>query len=298
MAENMRAAEPAAVVRSDTGTAASHIDWQAIFVGALLATAVSFVLNTFGAAIGLSVVSPFGEEGTGGTALLIAVALWTIWVLVSSHMAGAYVTGRMRRRLFDATEHESDVRDGVHGLAVWALGVLFSAFLLAATVDTAARTGAQVATAAGDAVSELAGPGYAYELNQLLRPAEPGGYASQPESRAAAVEDLLPIVTRSVERGEISQPDRAYLAEVVAAETSLSEQEAILRVNQMAATVQASVEEAQAAAETARIATVLSAFVLAAALLIAAAGSWWAAGVGGAHRDQETVIRWFTHPRR
>ena len=177
MAENMRAAEPAAVVRSDTGTAASHIDWQAIFVGALLATAVSFVLNTFGAAIGLSVVSPFGEEGTGGTALLIAVALWTIWVLVSSHMAGAYVTGRMRRRLFDATEHESDVRDGVHGLAVWALGVLFSAFLLAATVDTAARTGAQVATAAGDAVSELAGPGYAYELNQLLRPAEPGGYA-------------------------------------------------------------------------------------------------------------------------
>lgn len=298
MAEFTGAAEPAAVVRTERGSAAGHVDWPAIFVGALLATAVSFVLNTFGAAIGLSVVSPFGGEGVGGTTLLIAVALWTIWVLVSSHMAGAYVTGRMRRRLFDATEHESDVRDGVHGLAVWALGVLFGAFLVAATVDTAARTGAQVASAAGGAVEEVAGSGYEYELNQLLRPAEPGGLSSQPESRAAIVADLLPIIERSVERGEISQPDRAYLAGTVAAETSLSEQEATLRVNQIAATVQASVEEAQQAAETARIATVLSAFVLAAALLIAAAGSWWAAGVGGAHRDEETVIRWFSHPRR
>ncbi|SDF37415.1 hypothetical protein [Thalassobaculum litoreum] len=298
MAETLRAAEPAGVVHSDTGAAASHIDWAAIFVGALLATAVSFVLNGFGAAIGLSVVSPFGADGIGGTAMLIAVALWMIWVLVSSYMAGAYVTGRMRRRAFDATEHESDVRDGVHGLAVWALGVLFSAFLLAATVDTAARTGAQLATAAGGAVAEMAGSGYEYELNQLLRPAEPGRFSSQPESRAAIVDELLPIVERSVERGEISQPDRAYLAGVVAARTSLSEQEAILRVNQMAATVQASVEEAKDAVETARVASVLSAFVLAAALLISGAGAWWAAAVGGTHRDDQTVIKWLSGPRR
>lgn len=298
MAENMRAAEPAAVVRTDTGAAASHIDWPAIFVGALLATAVSFVLNTFGAAIGLSVVSPFGQDGLGGTATLIAVAIWMIWVLVSSYMAGAYITGRMRRRLFDATEHESDVRDGVHGLAVWALGVLLSAFVLAATVDTAVRTGAQVAATAGDAAVEAVGDNYQYELNQLLRPAEPGSFSSQPESREALVDELLPIIERSVETGEITQQDRAYLASVVASETSLSEQEAILRVNQIAATVQTSVEEAKEAADTARIATVMSAFVLAAALLISGAGAWWAAGVGGAHRDEETVIRWFTHPRR
>lgn len=297
MAETLRAAEPAAVGRTDTGSTASHIDWAAIFVGALLATAVSFVLNTFGAAIGLSVVSPFGQDGIGGMAMLIAVALWAIWVLVSSYMAGAYVTGRMRRRAFDATEHESDVRDGVHGLAVWALGVLISAFLLAATVNTAARTGAQVASAAGGAVAEMTDAGYEYELNQLLRPAEPGGFSSQPESRIAIVDDLLPIIERSVERGEISQPDRTYVAGVVASETNLSEQEAVQRVNQIAATVQASVEEAKAAAETARIATVLSAFVLAAALLISGAGAWWAAGVGGRHRDDQTVIKWLSGPR-
>ena len=154
MAETMRAAEPAAVVRTDTGPAASHIDWPAIFVGALLATSVSLVLNAFGAAIGLSVVSPFGGDGIGGTATLIAVAIWTIWVLVSSYMAGAYVTGRMRRRAFDASEHESDVRDGVHGLTVWALGVLLSAVVVASATGTVVRTGAQVATAAGSAAVE------------------------------------------------------------------------------------------------------------------------------------------------
>lgn len=298
MVDTLRAAEPAAAVRSDAGAASSHVDWPAIFVGALLATAVSFVLNSFGAAIGLSVVSPFGQDGVGGTGILIAVALWAIWVLVSSYMAGAYITGRMRRRLYDATPHESEVRDGVHGLAVWALGVLLSAVVLAATMETTVRAGAQVASAAGTTVADVAGETYDYELNQLLRPAAPGATGSRPQSRAAVMTDLLPIVQRSVERGQISDADRTYLAGVISSETSLDDQQAAQRVDQMEATIQETVQEAEEAAETARIAAVISAFVLAAALLISGAGAWWAAGVGGGHRDEETVIKWLSGPRR
>ena len=44
------------------------------------------------------------------------------------------------------------------------------------------------------------------------------------------------------------------------------------------------------AAETARKATVLAAFLTAAALLVAAVGAYWAAMKGGRHRDDNTVF--------
>jgi hypothetical protein len=110
--------------------------------------------------------------------------------------------------------------------------------------------------------------------------------------------DLLPIVKRSVEQGEISEADRAYLAGVINSETNLDAQQAAQRVDQMEATIRQTVQEAKDAAKTARIATVVSAFVLAAALLISGAGAWWAAGVGGTHRDEETVVKWLSGPRR
>lgn len=53
---------------------------------------------------------------------------------------------------------------------------------------------------------------------------------------------------------------------------------------------QMSEAEIKAAAEAARKYSVLSAFVLAASLLIAGAGAYWAAGVGGQHRDEGRVF--------
>lgn len=54
--------------------------------------------------------------------------------------------------------------------------------------------------------------------------------------------------------------------------------------------VQMSDAEIKAAAEAARKYSVLSAFVLAASLLIAGAGAYWAAGMGGQHRDEGRVF--------
>src|SRR5690606_4677244 len=151
--------------------------------GTVLATAISFVLNTFGAAIGLTVVSPFDQTGTVGTGLLIAVALWVMWVTVTSFMLGAYAAGRLRRRANDATEHEVDVRDGVHGLTVWAVGILLSALIFASGLDTALRTGAEAASGAGagaDAPMDVVDrPAYEHELNKLFRTA-PEAAAAQP----------------------------------------------------------------------------------------------------------------------
>ena len=37
----------------------SYVEWSAVFAGAVVASAISFVLLTAGAAIGLSLVSPY-----------------------------------------------------------------------------------------------------------------------------------------------------------------------------------------------------------------------------------------------
>src|SRR3954452_23434800 len=96
----------------------SYVDWAAVIAGIVLASAISLVLLTFGSAVGLSLTNFRSFSNTAPIWAAIAAASWLLWVQISSFMAGGYLTGRMRRRFHDATEHESDVRDGAHGLLV------------------------------------------------------------------------------------------------------------------------------------------------------------------------------------
>ena len=62
------------------------------------------------------------------------------------------------------------------------------------------------------------------------------------------------------------------------------------------ASINSAADEAKAAADKVRRATVLVAFVTAASLVVSAAAAWWAAGMGGRHRDEGTdfsrLVRW------
>jgi hypothetical protein len=71
--------EPAAPLKRPATGAASYVDWGAIIAGAILASAIAFVLLTFGSAVGLTLTSPFRGEGLAGTALAVAIALWVLW---------------------------------------------------------------------------------------------------------------------------------------------------------------------------------------------------------------------------
>ncbi len=130
-----------------------YMDWPAIFAGAAVAAAISLVLLTFGTALGLSLTS--AHEGQSSSLFWIAVigGLWLLWVQVSASMAGGYLAGRMRRRHGNATEYESDVRDGSHGLVVWAVATLLAAFLAYSgalgTVTAVGQTAGAAASAIG-----------------------------------------------------------------------------------------------------------------------------------------------------
>src|SRR5690606_5239003 len=113
--------------------------------GAVLASAVSLLFLTFGSAIGLTLTDAFGRSDSPLFWAAIAIALWIVWVQVSAFLAGGYVTGRLRRRHLTATEHESDVRDGLHGLLVWATGLVITALLALGGLGVFANAASNVA---------------------------------------------------------------------------------------------------------------------------------------------------------
>lgn len=209
----------------------SRVDWGAILAGAVLTTAVALILLTFGAGLGLSVTSPYEGEGMRPALYALGAGLWLLWVHLVSFTIGGYVAARLRARQPDANEHEVDVRDGLHGLLTWGVGVIAAAVIAMAGIGGAAAT-AENASSPGNIVDRIAGA------------------ASEEVTGAAADEPA---------------------ANPQAAGESLSEQEA----------------------EAARKLTVLSAFITAASFLAGAAAAFFAAGLGGKHRDQNTHMPFF-----
>lgn len=275
--------------------ARSYLDWPAVIAGAVVASAISLVLITFGSAIGLSLTSPFDDTGMSAVGLAIALGLWLVWVQVSSFMAGGYVTGRMRRRAYDASEHESDVRDGMHGLVVWGTGVLVGAFFLALSASGVATSAATAAGGAAQAAVEKMADA-AQGTNPLSQSVDAAFRTSRPEAgnTADARDEAMAIVARGIAQGDIPEADRTYLAQVVSARTGVAQDEARTRVDTMITNAQQAAEEAKQQAERAKRFAVIAAFVTAASLAISAAAAFWAAGMGGRHRDEGTLIpRWF-----
>lgn len=278
------ATAPSAVARA--AGEQSYVDWAAILGGAILAAAISFVLITFGTGLGLSMVSLEPGEGVSLRWATIAAGIWFIWVVVSSYAAGGYLAGRMRRRIGDATADEVETRDGAHGLLVWATGALFATLMAVSGAGGMLASVSSATGAAAGSASELASEQMDYFAGRMLR--SEGALAS-PEAR----EEIVIVLGRSLTEGEVSAEDRDYLAQVVASETNLAPEDARAQIDQVISDAEAVRDEAIEAAEQARIAGVIGAFVLAATMLVGAAAAYFAATTGGQHRDQNISFRYF-----
>ncbi|WP_240231528.1 hypothetical protein [Devosia lacusdianchii] len=268
----------------------SYVDWPAIIAGIILASAISLVLISFGSAVGLNFLDFGYGDGPNPIFVGIAAASWFLWVQISSFMAGGYITGRLRRRYFDATEDESDLRDGAHGLLVWAGAAILGAVIAVGGIGAAANAVGSVAATATTAASNVAEGAAdaldpnAYFIDTLFR-------STQPVDAAAARGEAGRIFAQAaLGDGTVAEEDRTYLASVVAANTGIAPEEAQARVDQVIANVETARQEAIEAARIARNTTIIGAFLLAASLLVSAIGAFWAAQKGGNHRDQNTVF--------
>jgi hypothetical protein len=272
--------------------------------GAVLAAAFSFVLLTFGAAIGLSATSPWPNTGMSAKVIATLAVFWALAQQIGSLMAGGYVAGRMRSRWHEAGD-EREFRDGLHGGLVWAVAVLISAFLVLATANLVVRIGADMAgKAVAGATSSTNNP-VDTVLDAMLRPGssaqatnrEPSG-AGTPQPRYAIASssdeirgELSRILASAVTSGSLSAENRTYLANLVAQRTGISQQEAEKRVDDAIAAT-------RTAADKARRAAILTGFVTAAGLILSLGAAWWAAFKGGEHRDNSVPARFQFDRRR
>lgn len=254
----------------------SYLDWGAIIAGAVLAAAISFVLLTAGAAIGLSMVS--AQEQSHGAAAAYMAVFWAIAVPIGSLLAGGYIAGRMRAAWTESTD-EGDFRDGVHGALVWGLSVLLGAALAASAASTAGRATASLAAGAMSA-AEVAAPAVGTMIQAQPAPNRPVVTTDQQAQ-------IGTILMRSVRNGSLAESDKAYLTQTVAQVTGVPPPEAEKRVTDA---YNATVE----AVETTRKATVATALVTATALLMGLVAAWYAAQRGGNHRDTNRPARFFT----
>lgn len=128
-----------------------------MFAGAAIATALGLILLGFGAALGLSFASPYDGEGMEPAAFAIAAGLYLLWVQVMAFFIGGYVTTRMATRAPGISEHEADVRDGLHGLVTWGVGVIAAgviAFVGLGGIGAASRMPQDQVSASVDRVVE------------------------------------------------------------------------------------------------------------------------------------------------
>jgi hypothetical protein len=291
---NMKQAAPIASKTDSTGPA-SFVEWGAVLAGAVLAAALSFVLLTFGTAIGLSATSPWPNSGLSVKVIATLAVFWVLAQQIGSSMAGGYVAGRMRSRWHEPGD-ETEFRDGLHGGLVWAVAVLVSAFLVFATASFGVRTGAEVASTAAGAASRTTNP-MDNVLDAMLRPG--GGMSAtnrQPSSTQAGAPqeirgELSRILASAVASGSLTAENRTYLANLVAERSGVSQQEAEKRVDD-------AITAARTAADKARRAAILTGFVTAAGLVLSLGAAWWAAIKGGEHRDNSVPARFQFDRRR
>ena len=92
----------------------------------------------------------------------------------------------------------------------------------------------------------------------------------------------------------MSDQDKDYLSSEMASRMGISKDDANKHLDEAVAALNAATEKAKQAAETARKTGILVAFLIAASLAVSAAAAWWAASIGGKHRDGGMDLSHFT----
>ena len=255
-----------------------YLAWTPAVAGALIAAALSAVLIAFGAAVGLGVASSAPTWRDASAALWLLSGVYLILVALVSFGFGGYVAGRIRTGR-SAEPSDLEHRDGLHGLAAWAIAVVLTV-LITALVGSATLARAPLARSAPSA--SAAEPLLSYELDRLFRPARRTPNAETTMERAEAGRILL---TSSSHSG-VAAEDRTYLVQLVGGITGLAGADAERRVDNIIA-------NAKTAIARSRRSAIIAAFSIAASILLGAVIAWFAAIEGGRHRDG-AVPGWWT----
>ncbi|RDJ20874.1 hypothetical protein DWF00_28455 [Bosea caraganae] len=293
------------VADATTARASSAVSWGAVLGGAVVSASISLMLLAAGAGLGFTSISPWTNAGVTATTFGIAAVIWLAIIQLISAGAGGYLAGRLRTKRVGLHTNEVAFRDTAHGFLAWAVGSIVGAVLLASTASAiiggTARLGATAASGVGSAVSSAASQvagrvelsnldPSAYLTDTLFRTDRP---APSSTDAAPARAEVGRIIAMSIRNGEITPADKAYVTNVIAAQTGISQPDAEKRINDAIAKAKETAAKAeQTARETADAARkgaaslALATFI---AMLMGALASSYGGTVGGRARDKFDV---------
>lgn len=270
------------------------VSWGAIFAGAIVAIAVSIMLLALGAGMGLTSISRWSGSSASATGFAVGGAIWLIVMQWISAALGGYMTGRLRTRWTLIGSDEVFFRDTAHGLTAWAIATIVTVCIVAAAGSsivsgTARVIGAVVSSAVQGAAqggTQQAGASSANPLQMmvdtLFRPDQPSTSGSPADAKAEVTQILL----SGAQSGDISQSDRAYIAQLAASRSGITQDEAEKRVNTLVEQAKATAAKAKAAADTARKSAASFSFFTFVSMLIGAFIACASAALGGHLRDE------------
>jgi len=245
-------------------------------------TPIVAVAVTFAATVGLGVSSAAPTWRDASVALWLLSGIYLILQALISFGCGGYIAGRTRSPVAAGDAEDVERRDGLHGVAAWALAIVLGVILAAFIGMAANRPTALTAPTSTTEPTVLS-----FEIDHLFRAARRPPNVDLTPARAEAARVLL---TSSSHSG-VSSDDRAYLVQLVTATTGLAGADAERRVDTVIA-------DARKAISRTRAATIILAFSVATALLLGAAAAWAGAEAGGRHRDGMPLPNWMSHSDR
>ncbi|MDN2700672.1 hypothetical protein O0881_01540 [Janthinobacterium sp. SUN100] len=290
------------------------VSWGAVLAGAAAAAALSFILLILGVGLGLSSVSPWSFNAT---AIGVSTIAWLAFMQLAASGIGGYMAGRLRVKWSSIHTDEVHFRDTAHGLLAWAVATLITVAVLAggtravlsgaidagsgvaAAITPAAAAGAGAAGAASAKQGEGSGANPLDYFSDMLLRATPAAGAGEAGGVSAGQRgEIGKIFATGLSTGSLAADDRAYLGQVVASRTGLTQAEAEARVDAVYARAAKAAADAKAqaqqAAEAARKAGAHTALWMFVALLLGAFVASLAATFGGRQRDHERVLRHVT----
>lgn len=258
----------------------SAVSWQAIIGGAVATAAISIILVVLGAGFGFAAISPWPNTGATATTFTIVGGIWLIVVQWLASGVGGFITGRLRTKWASVHTHEVFFRDTAHGFLTWSLAALLTAAVAvsggAALLGSATRAAGAAASGSAQAAAR------AYDVDALYRGQKPELAASDQQVRT----ETTGILAHDMASGTVSDSDKNYLVDQVAARTGLSHDDAEKRVDEAIAQEKAAAAKARDVADAARKSAAAVSIFTALSMLIGAFIASAAAAYGGSLRDE------------
>ncbi|MEP9380383.1 hypothetical protein ABLE91_27045 [Aquabacter sp. CN5-332] len=222
-----------------------------------------------------------------------------IWLLIMQWLSsalGGYLAGRLRIKWSGIHTDEVFFRDTVHGFLAWCVSTLIVFALLASSTSALVSGGARAVGGLAASAVQGASEGAAQQgIAQSAGQADPMGYfvdtlfrsSSQPESDRDVRSEASRILATGLAAGDISQPDRAYLAQLVASRAGIAQPEAEKRVSEVIANAQAAKQKVKEAADAARKAGATFALFTVLSMVLGAFIASVAGAIGGRSREDD-----------